>query len=321
MRFSAFVISVLATLATGCANLQRSLVFSTGTTIGLETAISTQSESPVKIVLGYKRGEVLFDPIMDDVEGSGSAKYKILPEAHSVMAKLLGRVKTSAKSSAGPNADAGFGVAQWFASGKAALIIAENGGAAALTDNPNVADAVARAATLATSEGKIPDIVFSLSNQLYQELKKLGSDANMPLAIQNQARQLHQSLDGSELVGKVPSSFARYIPGAAPAPAGTINFKQVEGLKNPGTGFQKVLTYRSELAASVSHLKKIREATLDGSITISDETPNPPVNADKDAKDKLLKAYESQNADLEAWEKAVAKDSQLISMWRFLGGD
>jgi len=316
---------LLAIAATGCANLNRSLVFSTGTTIGLETALSTQSESPVKIVIGYKRAEVLFDPIMDDADGPGKAKYEIMPKAHSVLAKLQGSLSTKANTTEATGANAGFNVAQWFASGTAAEIIAENGGAAALTDNPAVANAVARAATLASSTGQIPDIIFSLSNQIFQEIKNVrGNPSNYSAEVRTQADRLFNSLNSAALVSEVPANYTIYVAAAPlvpPPAANTIYFRRVQRPGPAGAAFEKVLSYQADLASSVEELNRLRDAILKGTTIIKDITTGAEVSADETAKDKLLISYDSQKADLIAWQHAFVNDPQVVAMWRFLGGN
>ena len=64
-------LSILATvlgamLAPGCENslLDRSLIFTTNTTLGVEVAISpADSTSPVKLIIGYKRFEGVLNPV------------------------------------------------------------------------------------------------------------------------------------------------------------------------------------------------------------------------------------------------------------------
>jgi len=306
----------------GCANLKRSMVFSTGTTIGLEVGITQNSGSPLNIVLGYKRAEILFDPIMEDATSNADKEkrptYVIKPRVHSVIAKLQGQVNTKARTETGPEADAGLTVAQWFASGKAAEIIAKNGGAAALTDTPAIANAVVNAASLTSTKGDIPDIVFSLTNQLFQEISYLRKDAPS-VEIKNQAGRLYHSLNSSALVAKVPITLTRYVPG----PVGdnnTITFVKTDDNMKGAAGFQRVINYRSRLSSSVDHLHKLRDAAVDGSITIVDHTFTSPTIANKGDKDNLLKAYESQKKTLKDWKIAMTNDPQLIEMWRFLGG-
>ena len=306
----------------GCANLERSLVFSTGTTIGLEVAVSPNSEAPVDIVIGYKRAEVLFDPIMNDTKDNGDKKkratYEIMTNPHSVIAKLQGQVNTKGSAGMGSEADAGLTVAQWFASGKAAEILAEKGGAAALTDNPAVSKAIANAATMTSTTGKIPGIVFSLTNQLFQAISDLRMNASSA-EIKSEAGRLYNSLNDSALVAKVPAIFTRYVPDIAAPP--NVTFRKKEDSLVGATGFQRVIDFRAGLSSSVDHLCKLREAIIDGTIKIDDYTSGSPKNADKNAKDALLKAYELQKKVLKDWEEAMTKDPQVIALWRFLGGE
>ncbi len=75
-----------------------------------------------QLLVDYKRAEILFDPIMEDQPSNANTTnreiHKIKDRAHSVQAKLLGEVKTEAKTGAGQKANAGVTVAQWFASGR-----------------------------------------------------------------------------------------------------------------------------------------------------------------------------------------------------------
>ncbi len=75
-----------------------------------------------QLIVGYKRAEILFDPIMEDQPSNANTTdreiYTIKDRAHSVLAKLFGEVKAEAKTGAGQKADAGITVAQWFASGR-----------------------------------------------------------------------------------------------------------------------------------------------------------------------------------------------------------
>lgn len=168
-RTTLVALAAVAAMMAGCENLNRSLVFSTGTTIGVEIGVKPQSEASINLLIGYKRAEVLFDPVMEDVpvaipaaanegEGDGNGDdggaagiiapgtmYKIKENPHSILAKLLGDVKGSAKT--GSEAGAGITVSQWFASGRAAEILAASA-APLLTENAPVARAAA-AATMA----------------------------------------------------------------------------------------------------------------------------------------------------------------------------
>ncbi|MEM1355124.1 MAG: hypothetical protein AAGH88_09595 [Planctomycetota bacterium] len=130
---------VLPALA-GCQNLNRAMIFSTGTTIGLEVSTSPASDTPVQLVFGLKRTEVLIDPVL-----SGENADTIEPRAHSVLAKLAGRVDRGSATPAGGSTTMSGG--QWFASGRAAEILADHPAtAAALTDNPAIAAAIAESA-------------------------------------------------------------------------------------------------------------------------------------------------------------------------------
>lgn len=127
----------------GCENTKRSMVFFTGTTLGIEIAFEPNSTAPAKFIVGYKRAEGLLDPIMEDACGHDNG-YIIKSDPHSVLAKIAGEVK-SGSGVANPSLQG----AQWFASGEAAEILARHPATAAvLTNNPQVAQAVAQIAGL-----------------------------------------------------------------------------------------------------------------------------------------------------------------------------
>lgn len=124
----------------GCQNLNRAMIFSTGTTVGLELSTSPASDTPLQLVFGMKRAEVLIDPVL-----SGEHADTIEPRAHSVLAKLAGRIDRGSGGSAGSST--GLSGGQWFASGRAADLLARHPAtAAALTDNPDIAANIAASA-------------------------------------------------------------------------------------------------------------------------------------------------------------------------------
>ncbi len=162
----ALAVTSLATLA-GCENTQRSMVFFTGTTLGVEIAVEPNATSPAKFIVGYKRAEGLMDPIMDDAEDSTNLarRYKIRDNAHSVLAKLEGKV------SGGRNAVMG---SQWFASGLAAEILAQNPATAVALVAGSGNNAANAAATAAASTSTSVDITPD-ANSLRKEFDDLST--------------------------------------------------------------------------------------------------------------------------------------------------
>lgn len=145
--------AVLLALA-GCQNLNRAMVFSTGTTIGVELSTSPASDTPVQLVFGMKRAEVLIDPVLEGEHADG-----ITPTSHSVIAKLAGRI--NATQSAGVQG------AQWFASGRAAeLLAAHPASAAALTDNAEIAASITEAANVTYGPVPVPTVEAKKSRHL-----------------------------------------------------------------------------------------------------------------------------------------------------------
>jgi len=162
------VIIVALTLAQGCRNFQNGMIFSTGTTFGLEVSSEPASANYVRMVVGYKRLEVLIDPVIEELNKKSKAdkKFSIKPAAHSVLAKLSGQF--SARNNGSGQ------VSQWFASGRAAEILAAHGGAVALTNDPKVAEAASKtilAGNLPEENQFITYDLLSFINNSLSELK------------------------------------------------------------------------------------------------------------------------------------------------------
>lgn len=142
-RMCAFLSVLMTALCcSGCENAKRSMVFFTGTTLGIEIAFEPNSTTPARFIVGYKRAEGLMDPVMEDKDGPNSG-YTIKDEPHSVLAKIAGEVKSG--SGAGNPSLHG---AQWFASGRAAELLAANPlTAATLVNNVTASSTIAHAAS------------------------------------------------------------------------------------------------------------------------------------------------------------------------------
>lgn len=172
MKRSVFALLTLPTLLlTGCDNLNRSLLFYTQTNVGIEVGVDPAQQSG-KVLVGYKRAEGVVNPVYLPPEklgtktvttntstpntpgpgATGTSSTQIVStgpgvtikdvyreHAYSVIAKLKG--KGSGKSTVSQTGEAVVSgeIAQWFATGRAAEILARNDlAAAALTGNPSI---------------------------------------------------------------------------------------------------------------------------------------------------------------------------------------
>jgi hypothetical protein len=177
-RYASLTLFAATFCLAGCRTnslLDRSLIFSTHTSLGIEVSVSpSETSSPAKLLIGYKRSEGVFNPVyynldMDEKAGvNRKVEDYYRPEAYSVIAKFEGsataggatsadtKVATGKTDAAGKeipgatgvvtaNVKGGMTLSQWFATGEAATILARYG-APALTDNPAVAAATAGAA-------------------------------------------------------------------------------------------------------------------------------------------------------------------------------
>jgi len=194
--------SILGTIAlcslSGCGEnrlIDRSLVFATHTTMGLELSVSpAETSGPVNMILGYKRTEGVINPVYHS-EGietpdqeihtppeAGTASVtttgrrpRYREESYSVIAKFAGETGGSADKIT----SAGMSVAQWFATGEAAKTIAGQPGiAGAVTGSSEIAEAAAKEPFLTMRDARGKQIAFTLLNPIYLELRRLGDEGN-----------------------------------------------------------------------------------------------------------------------------------------------
>lgn len=274
-------------LTAGCENslLDRSLVFFTNTTLGVEISVSpSDATAPVKLIIGYKRAEGVLNPVYHsqgveepvttdesealtggsshsdkDTSKSGSSSYskkwsksvaipggpktirRYRTEAYSVIAKIAGEVQ----GKAGGSADGKLSVAQWFATGEAAKILANQPGiAGAVTGSSEIAkEAVEQARYGAGLTGEAQFVAVNILWDIWSIRDKLADNAK---------QTIEQSL----------SAFAREVE----IPEAIIFFQAVTVTKdsadhdalvdvtrgvgndiNRVEGFQKVVEYRNRL--------------------------------------------------------------------------
>lgn len=263
-RMGIAVLLCLPAVLTGCQNtlVDRSLIFSTGTTLGLEVSASpTDASAPAKIVLGYKRAEGVLNPVFynhnsdalinarpSDARVVGSEEFTTqdyyLPQAYSVIAKFEG----TASAKAAATVDGGIGLSQWFATGPAAEILAESGAAAVLTDNAGVARAAATASAtsvplLGTSGGTSTFGEGALSF-IYQHINEQAEDGVA------EAIAIRTSLN--KLAGTLPETYPFTVfTDADPYDAGSAVARAT---------FQDVMDYLADLKASRQTLTTELEA-------------------------------------------------------------
>ncbi len=162
-RFISSLLLFVIVWASGCTNslLDRSLIFSTHTTAGVEVSITPAetATSPVSMVIGYKRFEGVVNPVFFNHKHTDqntvtttnpptSLDSYYRPEAYSVLAKVGGNITGEAVQAG----QVGFSGSQWFSTGLAAIELAKQ---------PGIAAAVAGATKLEVKQ----DQTVSLSKQ------------------------------------------------------------------------------------------------------------------------------------------------------------
>lgn len=322
------VFTLISFMLVGCwedSLLDRSLIFSTHTTLGIEVAVSpAETSSPARIIIGYKRTEGVINPvyhskgietstIKETTEDDGKTTIETTPcgtsrykeEAYSVIAKFSG--ETGAKADRA--AEGKLSVAQWFATGEAAKTLARQPGiAGAVTGSSEIAKAAAQgAAGLSKLRGEHRSTVFSLLTIMYTRLDKIAEDSSNP-DLQLDAKEIKASLESAPVLNEIDyKDFVRY----------EYDY-QNKKLKKPGIGssppgFYKATSYRSELQKSIDYLKvALAEREL------------------KDEKGDIIEAKErgtylneliAQKKKLDELDEKLLNDSAVLEMIRFFFGD
>ncbi len=252
------VASLLATIAlAGCTNsvIDRSLIFTTATTAGIEVSASpSQADSPVKLLVGYKRFEGVLNPVWDaDVgrtsttTGSGDSRTRntsvsvtdvqkrYRPKAYSVMAKLAAGGNAYANSGAGTEGGVRAEVAQWFATGDAATELARRENIAAAL-SPSAALQPAPRAEVITGVNQV-----GILQRMYDITAEVaGATSGYSRETIDRAKAIQASADA--LASGIPNSFQLYTDNGGTLTITTYTFAS--------TGYQRLFDYEMELEPS-----------------------------------------------------------------------
>jgi len=180
----------------GCDNVNRSLIFFTNTTVGVDVGVDPTASSG-KVIIGYKRAEGVINPVYQppiskkhvsagSCGGSSSTveHHQVTDldtvyrkQAYSVLAKIAGEASGRGAVGTSGTVEGAGKVAQWFATGEAARLLAANDfAAAALTGSDNVAKAISERTLGASFEGEINDSDIDTLDVVLEQLGGLESD-------------------------------------------------------------------------------------------------------------------------------------------------
>jgi len=292
-----FCVAILPAFLAGCKDslMDRSLVFMTGTTIGLEVAISAQDpNSPVKLVIGYKRAEGVLNPVYHSegvvakttTPSSGAATREInryRPDAYSVIAKINGEANVSAAE----KAQGKLSVAQWFATGRAADLLASAPGiAGAVTGSSEVADAAAKEAGFARKlTGLNRARAEIILGNVYEGLLALKDDP--------QAQQLVADLDRFAN-SQLPDASLRFTTNPNPGPNAPPYLLKTEPVS---AGFKSLIAHKATLEASINALDEALDLDKFEMRRNSDPAIVPVTNARDDPQHKSLKSLRERQKE------------------------
>ena len=233
----------------GCSTVERSMLFFTRTTIGIEVSTG-EPGTPVEIVAGYKRAEGVINPVYDSAGIGDGTTSKYRDEAYSVLATIRGEGAASAPvASTGSQGNVGTKIqgGQWFATGAAAKILARQPGiAGAISGSPDIAEAEAKIRSLALGIPADDDpIAIDAMRIAYDKLKPVVQTST-------RASNLKQRLDAAAASLRGTKPYTQYNYNAQ-----DHSVQVVTGQPNYLEGedrFQNVLDHWDELTASINAL-------------------------------------------------------------------
>jgi len=305
----------------GCKDslLDRSLIFSTHTTLGVEVSASpAESGEPVKLIIGYKRSEGVINPVYhsDGIETadeeqstarnepndvvktiiSKGRRPRYRDQAYSVIAKFRGDAGTSATGAA----EGKVSVAQWFATGEAAMTLASQPGiAGAVTGSSEVAREATRQAELGQSLSRNErTAVFAFLSDVHSMLDKREQSGD------RRAGELVADLDKVGEQIDIVLDFTNYRL----SDNNTMTSKDMDVLPGPPTGFQRVLSYQAALNQSKKALSTIINSVSQGAeCKLNDEVIT------SEMVEPLKKRQAEQQQRLEEFENRIGRDSSVLA--------
>lgn len=327
------VACLLLGLFAGCENVQRSMVFITGTQVGVSLAVKPESDAPIELMIGYKRAEVLFDPVMedavccvddhhdhecedrdpvgdDDRADSGQNNYQIRDQPHSVLAKLLGDFKTTGRTGGGPEGTGGVMISQWFASGKAAEILAASGGAVALTDQP----AVAREIGQALAPQAPPSVVGAVALAAYDALNQLAANGDAKAAGHVAAMRAAVGTLMTPNRANLVRHFSFNSPVLSELRSGTVPtaFDQLSG------HYQRMSQSATALAQAVTFMDGGGQLQVDGFNNPPPPIPSAPVAASASVIGQVRTHSVVYGQTLEDFDKGLRSNPPVLAGIRYL---
>ncbi len=311
---SIIVILIFSGWLYGCSNLERSMIFSTHTTVGLEIAVSPQETQPVNIIVGYKRSEGVLNPVYDeegikagkkDTEGNPViANNKYRNKAYSVIAKLSGKLSAEAQKAAGAEMSG----AQWFATGIAADNISRQPGiAGAVTGNAKIADAVAkevRLGALLSEESKM--IAWRYLDLIYTSLESLKDFDPVAVGHLNAMNTLAKKYPSK-------SDFNKY---SITRDGKVLFIEESKETDVGGTGtFKQLIIYKGKLKSSIN---AIAYALKNAGVQFKADAQDKSVNINKGTKELLQGEMERQQTLEKSYQESVGSEKVVIEAAKYL---
>lgn len=261
-------LALFTSFGASCTTMERSLIFATETSQGLNVSVGGQTTEPIKLSLGYKRWEGVMNPVYDK-NGIDSSGQKYRDEAYSVIAKFAGEITagastTGAGTDGGPSATGAIVASQWFATGEAATWLAKHSETAAiLSDNPAVTNALRGLAASGSPAVRTESILIL---RAVNEFLKLGqTDSDTKLALRADIAEAREDLDAA--LSLVPAKYPVTLYGDYDAAATALPLVKAIDTDVRRQDFDSLITYYAELQVSAKALNDAKAAATDVQIT------------------------------------------------------
>jgi hypothetical protein len=323
----AVAVSVVAFLSfcIGCREnslTDRSLVFFTGTTLGLEASVNpSDANGPARIVIGYRRGEGVLNPVyhsngvegplletttsggvtsVKPVAGEAGPIRRYRDQAYSVIAKFSGE-----GTSAAANAAKGkLSVAQWFATGLAAETLARQPGiAGAVTGSAEIAEATAGKAVRSDLTGLNETYVLLFLEDIAGGLKQMASPLDGSPGDEG-ARSRLEKLDALAMAS-TPAVWLDYQSSNDAANVLTIT----ETARRTQPTLEGMLQYTAGLKNAISMLKNVPAGLIKFKGIEDQAAVDIPINGDRS---RLTSALERSQSALATARAKLASDPSVM---------
>ena len=290
MKSHSYCLLMMIATALGLASCRGHLFFFTNTSLGLDVSADGATSLP-QVAIGYKRQEGTTFPVID------RESNLLTDDGFSVLAKYNGG------AGSGENAD--LQVAQFFATGQAAINLSKFA-PGVLANDPEIAAAVNEfGAGILTSKTIPRGIKVKTLLAALQALEELGDPTSLGhVAIVNQHASKNFDTWSFNVFEEVPAGGA--------IPPKTLKVRFLKGAAVGGSDYQLLLKYSESLADSIAILRRVKTDSGSG-WTEQPHAGGAPAAMNGARLAALDSALANQESHLVVVDKLIYESSEVVS--------